>query len=663
MTALVYILLGWLLTIATALSLGTLLLRRLKLPATAWEATLFSFYLGSACLSLIVFALSALHLLYKPVVYAVALGAILIARPRLPALPWHWSAYPFLPLLVLYFTHALAPEHSPDGMSYHLGLVARYYRAHGFEFIPTNLYAFLSQGLEMLFLFAFAIGRHSAAALVHFTFLLTIPALLAVARGRTGWFAGLFVFALPVVGIDGVSAYNDVALAAVIFAVWLAIDRWRTTQHAAWVSLAALLAGFAFAIKFTGIIALLFLLPAWRLWPRWLLASLSALPWLGRSWFWSGNPLAPFFNSLFPNPFFNPEFEASYRGFLRHYDLAGPLEWAREIVLGGPHLSGTLGPLATFLPLALLGLRQNRSLLFASAVTLSVYPLNIGTRFLIPALPFLSLALFQTFPRATPSLAFAAALLAWPPVLTTYASPHTWFLEKMPWRAALRIESEDGFLTRKSAGYITARLIEQLVPPGETVFALSPIPESYTSRNVIIGYQSTLGQQLQHALASPSYDGYQATQSFDCPAGSIEVARDSRDTWSIVEIDPPPQSIQCSRTPWDQSLAVDGNPATRWRTWAPARAGDHCTLLPQRPYRLWITPDQWNLSLKNCTRQITTLPADYRDAARRFFLSRGVRYLAIDAPDYPSRDLRSNAHLWPIDLLAERGTMRLYRWR
>ena len=57
-------------------------------------------------------------------------------------------------------------------MGYHLGLVHRYYRLHGFESITTSVYAQLSQGAEMLYLSAYAIGRESAAKLVHLSFLI-----------------------------------------------------------------------------------------------------------------------------------------------------------------------------------------------------------------------------------------------------------------------------------------------------------------------------------------------------------------------------------------------------------------------------------------------------------------------------------------------------------
>jgi hypothetical protein len=61
--------------------------------------------------------------------------------------------------------------------------------------------------MELLFLVAFAIGRHPAAATVHMAFQATLP-LLLVCYGlrfgfpRVGIFAGLLIYACPVVGIN-----------------------------------------------------------------------------------------------------------------------------------------------------------------------------------------------------------------------------------------------------------------------------------------------------------------------------------------------------------------------------------------------------------------------------------------------------------------------------
>ena len=127
-----------------------------------------------------------------------------------------------------YFFHAWAPEISPDGSGYHLGYVSEYLRMHGFERITTDMYAAFSQGTEMLFVPAFAIGQNSAAALVHLTFAAALAMLLFAYGLRLGkpWVgaaAAFLVYASPVVGIDASSAYNDLAVAAVVFSTfyWL----------------------------------------------------------------------------------------------------------------------------------------------------------------------------------------------------------------------------------------------------------------------------------------------------------------------------------------------------------------------------------------------------------------------------------------------------------
>jgi hypothetical protein len=55
--------------------------------------------------------------------------------------------------------------------------------------------------------------------------------------------------------------------------------------------------------------------------------------------------------------------------------------------------------------------------------------------------------------------------------------------------------------------------------------------------------------------------------------------------------------------------------------------------------------------------------ADYRADARRFALSQGIRWLAIDEPDFAAKDFREHADLWQVELVAQRGSMRLYRFR
>ncbi|HMC59526.1 MAG TPA: hypothetical protein VKJ01_10070, partial [Candidatus Solibacter sp.] len=227
------ILFGALFTVAVTTGLGAILLR------DACEDLAVRFVSGAAILSLLVFGLGSLGLAY-PLVFLVLGAAVLPGRARfsLPGLSWSIK-YLFLLIFaayfILYFFNAMAPESSPDGSAYHLGLVGQYFREHGFHRNEDSIYAMMPGGVEMLFLFAYAFGRHSAAAMVHFAFLLALvwqvfrygrEAGSAVAGGC----AAVLVFASPLVGVDGTSAYNDVALAAVAFTLFHLLHLWETQR-------------------------------------------------------------------------------------------------------------------------------------------------------------------------------------------------------------------------------------------------------------------------------------------------------------------------------------------------------------------------------------------------------------------------------------------------
>src|SRR5438105_2838127 len=80
-----------------------------------------------------------------------------------------------------------------------------------------------------------------AAALVHFAFLAALVWQVFSYGRRSGFpiagaCAALLVFASPVVGIDGTSAYNDVAVAAIAFTLFYLLQTWdddRTWRLAA----------------------------------------------------------------------------------------------------------------------------------------------------------------------------------------------------------------------------------------------------------------------------------------------------------------------------------------------------------------------------------------------------------------------------------------------
>ena len=373
---------GAIFTFSTAWCLGMILFRRLRIPLYQIEESLLAFIVGSACLSELMFAVAAVHLartwVFVVVGTAALAGAFLAGafRPaatgKLPAMPrlaWVLYVSVFLAFAYYYLGQALAPEMSPDGATYHLGTVLKYYHAHGFVRLTTNMYANLSQGLELLFLFAFAFGKHSAAALVHFTFLASLP-LLMICYGRrlrrpwVGVSAAIFFYAAPVVGMDGSIAYNDVAVAAVLFSVFYLLEIWDETRNSYLLIPIGILAGWSYAIKYTAALAIPYALGfvLWRLRhahrpvvrPILLVSALAALfvaPWMVKNAVWMSNPVAPFANRFFPNPYVHISMEEDYRRHLQHYDLRSYAQIPLELAVGGTALTGLFGPLFLLTPL------------------------------------------------------------------------------------------------------------------------------------------------------------------------------------------------------------------------------------------------------------------------------------------------------------------------
>ncbi|MBI1791466.1 MAG: hypothetical protein HYR60_28390 [Acidobacteria bacterium] len=721
-----YILFGALFTVAVSLALGKLLLRALAAPLPRQEEHAAAFAAGSACLSLIVFLLSAAHLARKGVF--LGLGAAILAlairrgahRPHGDPLPplgrfWKWVfGVPYAVFGLLYLLNALLPEISPDGSSYHLAIVAGYLRARGFTPITTNMYASLSHGVDLLFLFAFAFGRHSAAALVHCAFLLALPpAILGYARRQgfpaAGVCAALLVFCSPIFGIDGVSAYNDVALACVVFTLWNLLQL-RDARLAIPIGL---LAGFGYAIKYTAFLAVPFALAlvffhARKLRPVLMAGGCALLmiaPWTIKNWIVVSNPVSPFFNSVFPNPYVHVSFEKSYTESMRHYDdLKSYRDIPLELTVRGGALGGLLGPAWLLAPLGLLALRSpaGRQLALAALVFGLPYAANIGTRFLLPAAPFLALmmglALSSWQPLAV-LIALAHAVASWPPVMRRYCTPLAWGLDRTPVRSALRLDPEESFLHSKGPRYGVARMIERWTPPGQMVLAMNQIAAAYTTREVLVGYQSALGETLRQILYTPLMEdaipkGRLRFRFASQPLREIravQTARGEPDIWSVGELRvyqgerelprAPHWRLSARPNPWDVQLAFDNSPLTRWRSWETLYPGmylavDFGRIEPIDSVLLECSRDQYKAMVKlegrgesGPWRELSPAPEDW-DAPAEFGLrrgaieelkARGIGYVLLFDDDFGAQDFRTKGAVWGVTQLAEYYGARLYR--
>jgi hypothetical protein len=733
MKAALYILFGASLTTITSLALGLILFRSLRITLKKGEERLLAFVTGSALLSAIVFVLCCVHAARKGVFlavgiaaigWAVRIGAFRQSNEALPPIPrrWRWVlGVVFGVFTVLYFFNAMAPEMSPDGTAYHLPIPAAYYRAHGFIPITWNIYANISEGIEMLFLFAFAFGKQSAAALVHFSFLAVLPWLMIGYGRRSGITAAsvagaLFFFVSPVVGMDGSSAYIDVALAAVLFALFYLLQIWDAERDPRLLIPIGILAGFSFSAKYTAALAVPYALGfvGWKLWRSgkqvWRplaaltgLALIFILPWLIKNWIWIGDPVSPFANRLFPNPNVHVSFEDQYRAYLRDYSLASYRAVPYELTLGGQILCGLFGPLFLLTPVALLALRssQGRQLWLAAAIFALPYFTNIGTRFLIPSAPFLSIALamaFMNWEWLLIALVLLHAFLSWPDVLKHYCARNAWRLDKIPVKQAFRIEPESSYMSRKFPGFLVDQMLEKTVPAGGTIFSFSQIPEAYTSRRVLVRDLSASNEVLGDMLWTPLIADFRPTNvvAFRFAERTLRGLRAVTTTgsaelmWSVAEFRIFDQGRELARgadwrltaepNPWDVQLAFDNSADTRWRSWQPAQPGMFIAVsfgeqrgvdsvvLDMPPdwrgagIRIDGLDDGGNWTTLSDKPAITERPVreNLRLSATNELKARGARYLLIGNDAIGAEDFQQRAAYWGIRFLDEKGSMRLY---
>ncbi len=733
-----HILLGAFACGVSSLAAGLLAIRALRLDLNRGECLLIGYCLGSGIVSMLTLGLASIFLARKGVFLAISLAAVILLWRLLPwlrGLPssaigsigvFHrvvfaaaWAVYGGI-----YFRHALAPELSADGMSYHLGLVNLWNHAHGVYRI-VDMFAALPDGMEMLYLFAFSIGRHSAATLVHFSLLMVLPLLMVLYGIRFGLSGGatvlaaVFVFVTPLVGWDGTVAYNDVALAVILFAALYLLRLWRATRRTACLVASGLLAGFGFAIKYTACMMLLLLAGTvfWelrreghaRIAKALLIAgvamAIAPLPYLVRNSVWFHNPIAFFGNAIFPNPYFHVSFE---RDFVRGQAHINGIEWKdlpRELTFGGPKLPGSLGPLYLLAPLALVGLfwARSRYLVIAALVVGCAYVENKAARFLIPVLPPLLLAMAHVLSRlpfarlAIGFLTLSQLVLCWPDLVRKIDTPKLEGprLDEVTWDVALRTVPEETYLGSHAGGYEMARALEWRVPEGQTVFAISGgVPQSYTTHFILDHFRSADAEKARDLLysgwVSALVPGARWTAVFP-PVRAAEVrivqTASSGPPWSISELrlwhrdKLVPVSrrwrADASPNPWDAGLMFDGLEATHWRSWLPLAPGMYVSarLDPadvvdrvevnsndgqwssKMLAELRSDDGRWVQPVSTSWQAVRALGA--RKAAAQALKRWGIRYVVIQRNEANDR-IFADAGLWGMHKLAQTKESALY---
>ena len=609
------ILFGAAFTLAAAYAFGVLALRKLPAPPEIALAV------GGVIESTLVFLLLIFHAGNWPeylVLGTTALASFTWFRGKAldPVTLPRVAAVLFAAYGLFYLVNATAPEIVADGMTYHLGLPNEYARLGTFS-SRIDFYRMLPQGMEMLFTVAFAFGKHSAGKLVEFGFFLAgVPLILRIGRRlqihETGaLLAAVFYFTAPVIAMTGTSSYNDAALVFFTLATFYMLLTWRDTGDGRYLPLAGLLAGFCYAIKFPGIFTVLAAV-VFAIWvkPRkvWILvagAAAAIAPWMIRSAVLTRNPLAPLMNSVFHNPWFHVGTETDLSKGLASLHQLLPTQVPWELAFGD-HLTGIFGPLLFVLPLGILAVRKPaaRVCLLAAVILAIPWFSNTGARFLMPALVVAALMLGMALPRRFALAAIALqAVMCIPPLLDAWLPTYQFRLHELPWKGALRIESDDQYLTRHVREYGIARMVEKNTPPGSRTYSLIPVAEAYLSRDMSVTWTSAEADRMLDAIRTASlypddwfFDWRASWDPKPLRAVRFRMPASVNGEWDIGEVllysedvpiyNSPQWTLRAWPNRWEAPLAFDHLNLTRWRTWENIRKGDFFEVDFDHPQRI-----------------------------------------------------------------------------
>ena len=226
-------------------------------------------------------------------------------------------------------------------------------------------------------------------------------------------------------------------------------------------------------------------------------AFLLVAPWVLKNWIWMHNPLAPFFNSYFPNPYVTIYFEEDYKSYFRIYDLAS--RW--QIPVAQPCMARWAASWGRCFFWRRWAWRRCEShwggncgwRLWYSARTTSATSGPISD----PAIAFRGAGdgdgVYNSAGNGVGGVAVACRALLAAGGRKTHADRY-WRLALTPWQDAFHLRDPGRYFRNHLALYPATELVERVTLPGSTVFTFKAIPDAYTSRRVLVDYESAANQ-------------------------------------------------------------------------------------------------------------------------------------------------------------------------
>jgi len=393
--------------------------------------------------------------------------------------------------------------------------------------------------------------------------------------------------------------------------------------------------------------------------------------------------------------------ERVYVEGLRHY--SGIKHWWQiplELTLRGGLVGGMFSPIFLMLPLSLLALRSRQGRRFLLAGLIFAVPawMNTGARFLIPSAPLAAMALgiaLEGIATGLPVALIFTALVSWPPIVSIYADPWNWRIGGAPIAEALRLHPVEPYILRNLPDYAWKAIIEKHVPFGERVYSFAGRPDGYIERDVVVSYESALGNLVSDILWAPQGHPPNFRQRFRFLSVSTRAVRvrnnaSTDNLWTVAEMRvfsegrelPRNAAWRISAHPngWEAPLAFDNSYATRWSTWEGMGPNAWLRIDFPQPQRVdevllecepaWeaklqvdvLRPDgKWAPLTDTAEMAKAEPPGGMRLAAARDVKLLGFRFLLVNDGDFIYQDLKKYLHYWGMTELAEANGTHFYR--
>lgn len=329
------------------------------------------------------------------------------------------------------FINTLMPPIGRDAMTYHLKMPQYYIQTRYVQPEPPNIHSYFPALVEMLYTFGLILSNDYSSHLIHFYFgILAALTIFMFARRISNIGAALFCaltfYSMPLVSQLSSWAYVDLALC---FFTLLAIGFFSFALediNPKLIKLSAILFGIALGIKYLTLISLYIIIIIFLI--RWIktpslkrpfllrqsmyfftICAVVALPYYVRNILITGNPVYPFFYSIFGGPHWDTQRAILYNIFLRVYGMGYSiidyllLPWRMVVYAGldGP-FDGEIGALyLTLAPLLIWFRPKHKSAKYMLMyIILSFFAwanTSQQVRFLLPALGALSICLYAPF--------------------------------------------------------------------------------------------------------------------------------------------------------------------------------------------------------------------------------------------------------------------------